>query len=53
MDRIDFSGSTAVQSFSDLTILDFGNDTLVYHGGNAIILKGVEQQLLGADSFLF
>lgn len=53
VDRIDFSGSTAVQSFSDLTILDFGNDTLVYHGGNAIILKGVEQQLLGADSFLF
>ncbi|SDQ13635.1 M10 family metallopeptidase C-terminal domain-containing protein [Pseudovibrio sp. Tun.PSC04-5.I4] len=57
---IDFSNGldfmkfeSGADSFSDLTIVDQGADTVISYDGGVITLAGVNSNLIGADDFMF
>jgi Ca2+-binding RTX toxin-like protein len=52
-DKIDVSGLAGVTSLSDLHLWQAGADTLVWHGSDVLVLKGVTASDLDTGDFIF
>ncbi|WP_210482681.1 peroxidase family protein [Microvirga antarctica] len=52
-DRIDTRALQRVDDLSDLTLLQQGNDTLISHGSEILVLKGVTASDLDQTDFIF
>jgi len=53
VDEIDVSGLSGVNKISDLTVYQWGHDTVVKHGLNILVLKGVNASDLDSNDFIF
>jgi hypothetical protein len=52
-DEIDVSRLAGVNSLSDLTVWQAGKDTIIEHGSDILILKGVKESDLDNSDFIF
>jgi Ca2+-binding RTX toxin-like protein len=52
-DKIDVSGLSGVKSASDLNLGQMGEDTLIWHGSDILVLKGVQASDLDGSDFIF
>ena len=52
-DRIDASRLAGVDSMSDLRVMQVGHDTVLEHGTDVLVLKGVNVSDLDNSDFIF
>ena len=52
-DKVDVSGLSGVDKLSDLHMWQSGNDTVIVHGSDVLVLKGVKESDLDGSEFIF
>jgi Ca2+-binding RTX toxin-like protein len=52
-DRVDVSGLSGVKGTSDLNLTQVGEDAVIWHGSDILVLKGVQASDLDSSDFVF
>jgi hypothetical protein len=52
-DKLDVSGLAGVADQSDLSLVQVGADTVLWHGTDVLVLKGVTASDLDSGDFIF